>query len=199
MLDPETQQECPRARFDDAGRVSNLDEATGELVNTAGTGQFAGYYNDEAATAERMRGGMYWSGDLAYRDEQGFVYYAGRTSDWLRVDGENLAASPIERILVRHPSIAEAAVYAVPDPSSGDQLVAALVLVGPLDPSGSRGRSSPQQPDLGPKQWPRHVRILDALPRTATNKVLKRELRSAGLDDGEHWLREERGTAYSPA
>ena len=59
---------------------------------------------------------MYWSGDLAYRDEAGFIYYAGRTADWLRVDGENLAASPIERILVRHPSIAEAAVYAVPDP-----------------------------------------------------------------------------------
>ncbi len=114
------------------------------------------------------------------------------------MDGENLAASPIERILVRHPSIAEAAVYAVPDPSSGDQLVAALVLVGPLDPDGLETFLAAQA-DLGPKQWPRHVRILDALPRTATNKVLKRELRSAGLDDGEHWLREERGTAYSPA
>ena len=115
-------------------------------MNTAGTGQFAGYYNDEAATAERMRGGMYWSGDLAYRDEAGFVYYAGRTADWLRVDGENLAASPIERILVRHPSIAEAAVYAVPDPSSGDQLVAALVLVGRRStPRASRSSSPPRR------------------------------------------------------
>ncbi len=57
VLDPETSRECPRAVFDETGRVVNLDEATGELVNTAGTGQFAGYYNDEAATAERMRGG----------------------------------------------------------------------------------------------------------------------------------------------
>ena len=71
VLDRETHQECPRAAFDDDGQVTNLDEATGELVNTAGTGQFAGYYNDEAATAERMRGGMYWSGDLAYRDQDG--------------------------------------------------------------------------------------------------------------------------------
>jgi fatty-acyl-CoA synthase len=196
VLDPETQQECPRAVFDEAGRVLNLDEATGELVNTAGTGQFAGYYNDEAATAERMRGGMYWSGDLAYRDEAGFVYYAGRTSDWLRVDGENLAASPVERILVRHPSIAEAAVYAVPDPSSGDQLAAALVLVGPLDPGGFEEFLTAQQ-DLGPKQWPRHVRILDALPRTATNKVLKRELKEHSLDGAAHWVREERGTSYA--
>ncbi len=135
VLDPETREECPRARFDERGRVTNLDAATGELVNTTGTGQFAGYYNDEAATAERMRGGMYWSGDLAYRDEAGFVYYAGRTADWLRVDGENLAAAPIERILVRHPAIGEAAVYGVPDESSGDQLVAAVVLVGELSPA----------------------------------------------------------------
>ena len=46
-----------------------------------------------------MRHGMYWSGDLAYKDADGFVYLAGRTSDWMRVDGENLAAAPIERIL----------------------------------------------------------------------------------------------------
>ena len=196
VLDPETQRECPRAVYDEAGRVVNLDEATGELVNTAGTGQFAGYYNDDAATAERMRGGMYWSGDLAYRDEGGFVYYAGRTSDWLRVDGENLAASPIERILVRHPSIAEAALYAVPDPHSGDQLVSALVLVDSLDPAGFEEFLAAQQ-DLGPKQWPRHVRLLDALPRTATNKVLKRELQAQPLDDGTHWVRHERGTSYA--
>ncbi len=196
VLDPETQQECPRASFDESGRVVNLDDATGELVNTTGTGQFAGYYNDEAATAERMRHGMYWSGDLAYRDEAGFVYYAGRTADWLRVDGENLTASPIERILVRHPSIAEAAVYAVPDPTSGDQLVAALVLVGSLDPAGFEEFLAAQS-DLGPKQWPRFVRILDALPRTATNKVLKRELQTEGLGDGLVWERAERGTSYS--
>ena len=52
-----------------------------------------------------MRGGRYWSGDLAYRDADGFVYFAGRTADWLRVDGENLAAAPIERILLRHPDV----------------------------------------------------------------------------------------------
>ncbi|MET0998028.1 MAG: AMP-binding protein [Marmoricola sp.] len=196
VLDPATGVECPRVIFDSAGRVTNLDEATGELVNTAGTGQFAGYYNDEAATAERMRGGMYWSGDLAYRDANGFVYYAGRTADWLRVDGENLAAAPVERVLVRHPSIAQAAVYAVPDPASGDQLVAALVLVGDLEPAAFE-QFLDEQPDLGPKQRPRFVRILDQLPRTATNKVLKRDLMAEGLGEGVRWTRDERGTAYS--
>jgi len=193
ILDAETGLECPRAVFGDSGQVLNLDEAVGELVNTTGTGQFAGYYNDEAATAERMRGGMYWSGDLAYQDVDGWIYYAGRTADWLRVDGENLAAAPIERILLRHPLVSEAAVYGVPDPRSGDQLVAALVVTGPLV-AEEFGAFLADQPDLGTKAWPRFVRVVDALPRTATNKVLKRELQAGQVDPT--WTREERGTSY---
>lgn len=194
VLDPETGAECPPATFGDDGRVTNLDACVGELVNTTGPGQFAGYYNDEAATAERMRDGMYWSGDLAYRDADGWVYYAGRTADWLRVDGENLAAAPVERILLRHPAISEAAVYAVPDASSGDQLAVALVLRGELTPDGLEDFLAAQS-DLGSKQWPRQVLLVSELPRTATNKVLKRELPR----DGFSWVRAERGTTYSPA
>ena len=141
---------------------------------------------------------MYWSGDLAYRDADGFVYFAGRTADWLRVDGENLAAAPIERILLRHPAVDEAAVYAVPDDVVGDQVMAALVL--------ARRRSTPGELEAfladaarpGPKGWPRYVRIVATLPRTATNKVLKRELRAEGLGEGTRvWTRAERGT-YVP-
>jgi fatty-acyl-CoA synthase len=195
VLDPATGEECPRAAYDENGQVSNLDACVGELVNTQGTGQFAGYYNEEEATAERMRGGMYWSGDLAYRDADGWVYYAGRTTDWLRVDGENLAAAPIERILLRHPAVSEAAVYAVPDPHAGDQLVAAVVTTAAITP-GEWETFLAAQPDLGTKAWPRFVRIVDALPRTATNKVLKRELQVRGLRDGVTWTRDERGTAF---
>ncbi len=194
VLDPETGQECPRATYDADGQVTNLDACVGELVNTEGMGQFAGYYNDPEATAARMRDGMYWSGDLAYRDADGWVYYAGRTADWLRVDGENLAAAPIERILLRHPAVSEAAVYAVPDPHAGDQLVAALVLTEDIVPDDFE-KFLATQSDLGTKAWPRYVRVLDELPRTATNKVLKRELQTDGVD-GSTWTREERGTAY---
>ena len=107
--------ECAPAVFDEHGALTNFDEAVGELVNTEGAGLFAGYYNDPAATNERMRHGMYWSGDLAYRDADGWIYFAGRTADWLRVDGENLAAAPIERILQRLTPVSQVAVYAVPD------------------------------------------------------------------------------------
>ena len=193
--DPETAKECPRAELDANGRVTNLDECIGELVNTTGAGQFAGYYNDAEATAERMRGGMYWSGDLAYRDTEGWVYFAGRTSAWLRVDGENLATAPIEQVLLRHPAIDQAAVYAVPDERSGDQVAAALVLRGELTADGLE-QFLDEQPDLSPKARPRYVRLVEDLPRTATHKVLHRELTAAGIT-GTTWTREERGTRYA--
>ncbi|MFZ0140599.1 MAG: AMP-binding protein [Aeromicrobium sp.] len=195
VLDPETGQECPRAQIDASGRVLNLDEAVGELVNTTGAGQFAGYYNDDEAMAERMRDGMYWSGDLAYRDPDGWVYFAGRTAAWLRVDGENLACAPIERVLLRHPAIDQAAVYAVPDERAGDQVSAALVLRADLGPADLE-RFLDEQQDLSPKARPRYVRVVDDLPRTATNKVLHRELTAAGITDVT-WTREERGTRYA--
>ncbi|KAA1395970.1 AMP-binding protein [Aeromicrobium ginsengisoli] len=195
VLDPETGAECPRAELAPDGQVLNLEECVGELVNTTGAGQFAGYYNDDEATAERMRGGMYWSGDLAYRDAEGWVWFAGRTAAWLRVDGENLACAPIERILLRHPAIDQAAVYAVPDERSGDQVAAALVLRGELGPSGFE-EFLDEQADLSPKARPRYVRLVDDLPRTATHKVLHRDLTAAGIAEAT-WTREERGTTYA--
>ena len=75
-----------------------------------------------------MAGGVYHSGDLAYRDENGYAYFAGRLGDWMRVDGENLGTAPIERVLLRHPDVIEVAVYAIPAPDVGDQVMAALVL-----------------------------------------------------------------------
>src|SRR5690606_15963009 len=108
--------------------VSNLDQCVGELVNTEGAGFFAGYYNDEASTSDRMRDGKYWSGDLAYRDADGFIYMAGRSGDWLRVDGENMATGIVEEILLRNPAVSRVAVYGLPDPRGvGDQLAAAIV------------------------------------------------------------------------
>jgi fatty-acyl-CoA synthase len=197
---PATRSECDVAQFDEHGALTNFDRAVGELVNTQGAGPFVGYYNNPDATAERMRHGMYWSGDLAYRDADGWIYLAGRTADWMRVDGENLAAAPIERILERLPQVSQVAVYAVPDDSVGDQVMAALVLrkgTG-LEPNDFEAFLA-AQPDLSPKAWPRYVRINDELPATATNKILKRELIAAGVsaEGGELFVRQPRGTSYT--
>jgi fatty-acyl-CoA synthase len=200
VLDVDTGTPCPPARFDERGRLTNGTEAIGEFVNTVGAGWFAGYYGDTEADRARLRKGRYHSGDLGYVDENGFCYFAGRTGDWLRVDGENLGTAPIERILARHPDIADVAVYAIPDPAIGDQVMAAVVPKPGtvIDMSGFADFLA-AQPDLGPKQYPAYVRLTTALPRTATYKVLKRTLSADGLRCQEVWQRTTDGyLQYSP-
>ncbi|MFM1724410.1 long-chain-fatty-acid--CoA ligase [Rhodococcus sp. PAM 2766] len=178
IRNPDTGQVCPPAEFDAAGRLLNAEEATGEMVNVTGPGAFAGYYKNPEADAERLRDGMYWSGDQAYRDSDGFVYFAGRSSGWLRVDGENLGAAPIERILLRYPGFAQVSVYGVPDREVGDRVMAAVIPTADatdFDPIAF-ARFLDEQSDLGPKQRPTLVRVCSEFPRTATFKVVTRTL-----------------------
>lgn len=198
VLNPDTGLPCPPAEFDSFGRLLNADAATGELVNITGPGTFAGYYANPAADAERLREGKYWSGDLAYCDAAGFVYFAGRSSGWLRVDGENLGAAPIERILVRYPGFAQVSVYAVPDHEVGDRVMAAVVAVGDFDAPGF-ARFLDEQPDLGPKQKPTLLRVCSDFPRTATFKVLTRTLSAERWHCADPvWVREAGEAEFRP-
>jgi fatty-acyl-CoA synthase len=193
VLDPATGRECPPARLDESGRLLNGDEAIGELVNTQDMGLFDGYYKDDAP--DRIRDGMFWSGDLAYADENGYVYFAGRTADRLRVDGENFGAAQVERVLADLPGVRQLAVYGVPDAASGDQVMLALAADGfdPLEFAAYlRGR-----PGLSPKWTPRYVRVARDLPATASNKILKRALvREGWYTDDPVWWRPGRDLAY---
>src|SRR6266536_80822 len=200
VLDPETGEESPPARFDADGRLLNPDEAIGELVNRLGASGFEGYWNNDEANTARVHDGIYWTGDLAYRDEQGYFYFAGRDYDWLRVDGENFSAAPVERILARHPDVVLAAVYAVPDPDVGDRVMAALQLrPGATFDAAGFAAFLAAQPDLGTKWTPRFVRIAKELPVTETSKVLKRVLRRERweTEDPVWWQPEKRGP-YQP-
>ncbi|MFI6788332.1 AMP-binding protein [Nonomuraea sp. NPDC050383] len=174
IRDPFTGARCPPARVED-GRLLNPDEAIGELVNVAGAGLFDGYYDDPEADAERLRDGAFWSGDLAYADARGHVFFAGRGTERLRVDGENLAVAPIEAALREFPGVVEAAVYPVPDAAAGDQPMAALVMAEPFSPAAFASFLA-ARPDVGRKAVPRYVRIAPALPQTASHKVVKRLL-----------------------
>jgi fatty-acyl-CoA synthase len=195
IVDPETRKECPPAVFGPGGRLVNGDAAVGEIVNRAGIGGFEGYYADEEATASRTRHGWYWTGDLAYRDEAGFFYFAGRRGDWMRVDSENLTAGPIERILVRLDGVAAVAVHSVPDPRSGDQVMAALeMLPGRSFDAAGFAAFLASQPDLGTKWIPSFVRVTGGLPQTATGKVTKDPLRSEGWWRGSDPVYQRRGT-----
>ncbi|TDC84142.1 AMP-binding protein [Actinomadura sp. 7K507] len=195
ILDPATGERCPPAAFDEAGRLANGDEAIGELVNTGDLGLFDGYYNEDAP--DRLRDGMYWSGDLAYADADGYVFFAGRDADRLRVDGENFGAAQVERVLAELPGVRQLAVYGVPDAASGDQVMLAIAADG-FDPEAFagylRGRA-----DLSPKWPPRYVRVVRELPATASNKILKRRLVKDGWrTDDPVWWRPGRDLDYRP-
>ena len=196
--------ERPRARFDEAGRLLNADECVGEMVNTGGGGAFEGYYNNPDANERTTRNGWYWSGDLGYVDEDGYIYFAGRTGDWLRVDGENFPAGPIEDAIARHPDVVTAAVYGVPDEQAGDQAMACVVL---REGASFDGRAFAEWldglPDVGPKWRPRYVRVTAAMPTTGTNKVVKRQLaheklRSDRTGGDPVFVRDRGADAYRP-
>jgi fatty-acyl-CoA synthase len=198
VVDADTREECPRAVFDAEGRLTNAAEAIGELVGRQSRSNFEGYYNNPEAEAERTRHGWYWSGDLAYRDQDGIFYFAGRTNDWLRVDSENFAAAPVETILGRFPGLAGVAVYGVPDSRTGDQVMAAVELEPDVtfDPEAFADFLAAQA-DLGTKWAPRYVRIVAALPVTATDKVDKKPLRAAMWNTPDPvWHRRGRSPEY---
>ncbi|MFH8288719.1 AMP-binding protein [Streptomyces sp. NPDC018059] len=196
VVDSVTLRECEAARFADDGRLRNGRAAIGELVNR-GPNPFEGYWRNDEAQAERVRGGWYWTGDLFYRDERGYLYFAGRTDDRLRVDSENLAAAMIENIVARYPGVVAVAVYAVPDPVAGDQVMAAVASaegVGFDPPAFAEFLLA--QPDLGTKMMPRFVRVVRRMPVTATNKVARAVLRGEGFCCADPvWWRPS-GSAY---
>ncbi len=167
----------PFARFDASGRLENADECVGEIVNTAGVGPFEGYYNNDAANERTTRFGWYWTGDLGYLDEDRYLYFAGRNADWIRVDGENFPAAPIETTLGHHPDVVLAVAYGVPDDQAGDQVMAGLVMRdgATFDPVAF-ARWLDGQDAIGPKWRPRYVRLLRDPPTTGTNKIVKRTL-----------------------
>ena len=196
--------ERPRARFDADGRLLNADECVGEMVNTAGGGAFEGYYNNPDANQRTTRNGWYWSGDLGYVDEDGYIYFAGRTGDWLRVDGENFPAGPIEDAIALHPDVVTAAVYGVPDEHAGDQAMACVVLRdGTTFDGDAFARWLDDLADVGPKWRPRYVRVTAAMPTTGTNKVIKRQLahekfRSDRVRGDSVFVRDRGAASYRP-
>jgi len=193
-----------RARLDERGRVLNADECVGEIVNKQGVGPFEGYYNNADATAKTTRHGWYWSGDLGYKDDDGYLYFAGRNADWIRVDGENFPAGPIEEALRKAPGVVLAAVYGVPDDQAGDQVMAGLVLAdGEAFDRVAFARWLDEQDAIGPKWRPRYVRILRDPPTTGTNKIVKRTLvyqkfRGDLVDGDEVFVRRRGADEYTP-
>ncbi|MFZ5584472.1 MAG: class I adenylate-forming enzyme family protein [Thermodesulfobacteriota bacterium] len=147
----------------------------GELV-CKGPNVMRGYHNQPQATGEAIRDGWLHTGDLAYMDEEGFFYIVDRKKDMIVSGGENIYPREIEEVLYTHPAIADAAVVGAPDPLWGES-VKAVVALKPGATLDEQAVVEFCKQRLASYKKPRQVVFVEALPRNASGKVLKRQLR----------------------
>lgn len=204
-------QPCPPAELGADGQILNYEQAVGEICRVAAdTGLFQGYFDNPKANSDKVRDGVYHSGDLGHilvRDGMRYLFFDGRTDDWIRKDGENFSALQVSRMLGEHPDIALAAAYGVPCAVSDELVMAALKLrTGTaFDPKGFYTWCDEQVSGGGmDRKWfPDFVRIVDDFEYTQTQKVLVRNLKKVHFDlnrlGGELVYWRERGdTAFKP-
>ena len=163
--------------IDGEGRIVPIGQS-GELC-TRGYAVMRGYWKDEARTREAVdEAGWMHTGDLATIDAEGYANIVGRVKDMLIRGGENVYPREIEEYLLRHPAVQEAQVFGVPDPKYGEEVCAWIVLRGgqTLSEQDIRDFCKGQ---VAHYKVPRHVRVVDAFPLTATGKPQKFEMRKA--------------------
>jgi long-chain acyl-CoA synthetase len=136
-----------------------------------------GYFRAPEETAEILKGGWLWTGDLGYRDEDGYFFLTGRAKEVLKIGGHRVSAAEIEQRLCGHPDVIEAAVTGERDPVGGDAAVAFVVKRGESTLSEAELRHYCRE-HLPPYKVPRTVTFIEALPRTSVGKVAKSELKT---------------------
>ncbi len=143
-----------------------------------------GYFGDPAATAEALRDGWYFTGDLGAFDDEGFLSIVGRARDVIRTGGETVAPPEVEAVLAAHPAVAEIAVVGVPDVQWGE-VVTAVVVVRPGEtPPDLDSLRTFCEGRLAPFKHPRRLALVDALPRTAATGQVQRTLIVERLQTG---------------
>jgi fatty-acyl-CoA synthase len=182
--------ECPPAEVDAEGGIRNYADAVGEICRVApDSALFQGYFDNPDASRAKHRDGVYHSGDLGHvqvLDGKRYLFFDGRTDDWIRKDGENFSAAQVARILQEHPDVALAAAYGVPCAVS-DELVMAALKLRPgarFDPRGFHEFCERQVSTGGmDRKWiPDFVRLVDDFEYTQTQKVLVRSLKKVHFD-----------------
>ncbi|MFW6093873.1 MAG: class I adenylate-forming enzyme family protein [Pseudomonadota bacterium] len=147
----------------------------GEIV-VRGDQVLSGYWKRPDANAEAFRDGWFHTGDMARFDEEGFVYIVDRKKDMIVSGAENIYPREVEEVLYRHPAVAEAAVFGLPDEHWGER-VAAAVVVRPGHTTDEGELDALCREQLAGYKRPRAWYFVDAIPKNVSGKVLKRELR----------------------
>jgi fatty-acyl-CoA synthase/long-chain acyl-CoA synthetase len=137
------------------------------------------YWNKPEATAEAFAGGWFHSGDLVREDEDGYYYVVDRKKDMIISGGENIYCAEVENALAAHPKIAEVALIGVPDPKWGETPLAVVVAKHPADPPTGSELDEHCRERLAGYKRPRLLSLIEALPRNASGKVLKADLRAS--------------------
>lgn len=161
-------------RLEATGETDEEGRAIGELL-VRSPANMLGYWRDLAGGARPPRPDWLPTGDLATMDEDGYLYIVGRSKDVIRSGGENIYAGQVENVIYGHPAVLEAAVVAIPDETFGEAVKAVVALRPGASVSAEEIRELVRR-ELGSYQKPKQVEFVDALPRTPTGKIMKRDL-----------------------
>jgi long-chain acyl-CoA synthetase len=161
---------------DDQGKTISAPNVPGEIC-IKGPNVMKGYYKRPEATAESIQDGWFATGDIAHRDEEGFYFIVDRKKDMIIRGGFNVYPREIEEVLYAHPAIGEAAVIGVAHESHGEE-VKAVVAFKPGQEESVDGLILYCKEHLAAYKYPRIIEVRESLPKTATGKILKRELRN---------------------
>jgi len=203
--------DCAPAELDADGNLLNYDAAVGEICRKIDADNlfFDGYYKNDGATSAKYRGGYYHSGDLGYIREVGrrrYLYFEGRTNDWIRKDGENFSAATVARFTSEHAPVAQAVAFGAPAPVADELVMVALRMREgcSFEPQATWDRFQEQQSRGGmdPKWMPDFIRVVQRFKETETNKILvgplKRRHFSPDQSADEIWFRQRGDTCYRP-
>ncbi|NLT98893.1 MAG: AMP-binding protein [Christensenellaceae bacterium] len=166
----------------EAGEPCKWGEAGEIVVRTdKGTnpGMFLGYYRDEELTRKVWHDGMYHTGDVAWRDEDGYFWYVGRTDDVIKSSGYRIGPFEVESALMEHPAVLETAITGVPHPERGQVVKATIVLAKGYQPSDELAKELQEHVKrvTAPYKYPRVIEFVDELPKTISGKIRRVELR----------------------
>lgn len=158
----------------DEGRiiVNNIDEKMP-------TGLFVGYYHDEERTKENLGGKFYNTGDVAWRDSNGYYWFVGRDDDVIKCSGYRIGPFEVESALITHPAVVECAITGAPDPIRGQVVKATIVLAKGYTPSDelTKELQNHVKKVTAPYKYPRVIEYVDELPKTLGGKIKRAELR----------------------
>jgi acyl-CoA synthetase (AMP-forming)/AMP-acid ligase II len=169
------QMPLARVRVVDDANVDVPPGVAGEII-VKGDQVLSGYWRNPEATASSFTDGWFHTGDVGRWDDEGYLYIVDRKKDMILTGGENVYPREVEEVLYRHPAVVEAAVLGAPDPKWGEKVVAVVCVRDGHEVTGAEIVAFCREEIAGYKK-PKHVVFIEALPKNASGKVLKRELR----------------------